>query len=50
VYEGLKFSEVAEAAGMSIGTAKATFFQAVRNLRQRIGGMAPRGEREDVGT
>ena len=36
VYEGLKFAEVAEAAGMSVGTAKATFFQAVRRLRSRL--------------
>ena len=39
VYEGMKFAEIAQAAGMSIGTAKATFFQAVRNLRTRL---APR--------
>jgi RNA polymerase sigma-70 factor (ECF subfamily) len=36
VYEGMKFSEIAQAAGMSIGTAKATFFHAVRNLRARL--------------
>jgi len=36
VYEGMKFTEIARAAGMSIGTAKATFFQAVRNLRARL--------------
>src|SRR6266850_1030834 len=36
VYEGMKFIEIAQAAGMSIGTAKATFFQAVRNLRIRL--------------
>ncbi len=36
VYEGMKFTEIAQAAGMSIGTAKATFFQAVRNLRSRL--------------
>ena len=36
VYEGMKFTEIAQAAGMSIGTAKATFFQAVRNLRARL--------------
>jgi RNA polymerase sigma-70 factor (ECF subfamily) len=41
VYEGMKFAEIALAAGMSIGTAKATFFQAVRNLRARL---APRPE------
>jgi len=41
VYEGMKFAEIAEAAGMSIGTAKATFFHAVRNLRTRL---APRTE------
>jgi len=37
VYEGLKFVEIAEVAGMSVGTAKATFFQAVRGLRSRLG-------------
>jgi RNA polymerase sigma-70 factor (ECF subfamily) len=37
-YEGLKFVEIAEMAGMSVGTAKATFFQAVRGLRGRLGG------------
>jgi len=36
VYEGMKFTEIAQAAGISIGTAKATFFQAVRNLRARL--------------
>jgi len=36
VYEGMKFIEIAQAAGISIGTAKATFFQAVRNLRERL--------------
>ena|SRR3989441_4591160 len=36
VYEGMKFTEIAEAAGMSVGTAKATFFQAVRKLRARL--------------
>jgi len=36
VYEGMKFTEIAQAAGMSIGTAKATFFQAVRNLKARL--------------
>jgi RNA polymerase sigma-70 factor (ECF subfamily) len=36
IYEGMKFSEISQAAGMSIGTAKATFFQAVRNLRSRL--------------
>ncbi len=49
VYEGMKFSEIAEAAGISIGTAKATFFQAVRGLRERLGaglGGAEAGESE----
>jgi DNA-directed RNA polymerase specialized sigma24 family protein len=46
----LKFTEVAETAGMSVGTAKATFFQAVRNLRHRIGSLMPGTEREEVGT
>jgi RNA polymerase sigma-70 factor (ECF subfamily) len=36
VYEGMKFAEIAQVAGMSVGTAKATFFQAVRNLRSRL--------------
>ena len=36
VYEEMKFSEIAAAAGISIGTAKATFFQAVRALRGRL--------------
>jgi len=45
VYEGMKFIEIAQAAGMSIGTAKATFFQAVRNLRARLAPRAgPSGE------
>lgn len=38
VYGGMKFSEIAQAAGMSVGTAKATFFQAVQNLRVRLAG------------
>lgn len=42
VYEGMKFSEIALAAGMSIGTAKATFFQAVRGLRARLAPEAAR--------
>jgi RNA polymerase sigma-70 factor, ECF subfamily len=37
VYDGMKFSEIATVAGMSVGTAKATFFQAVRGLRRRLG-------------
>ena len=36
VYEGMKFTEIAQIAGISIGTAKATFFQAVRSLRGRL--------------
>ncbi len=36
VYEEMKFSEIASVAGISIGTAKATFFQAVRALRGRL--------------
>jgi RNA polymerase sigma-70 factor, ECF subfamily len=45
VYEGMKFTEIAQAAGMSVGTAKATFFQAVRNLRTRLApATAPRAE------
>jgi RNA polymerase sigma-70 factor, ECF subfamily len=47
VYEGLKFVEIAEVAGMSVGTAKATFFQAVRGLRGRLGvGSAAAGDGE----
>jgi RNA polymerase sigma-70 factor (ECF subfamily) len=42
VYGGMKFSEIAQAAGMSVGTAKATFFQAVRSLRARLAGPPPR--------
>jgi RNA polymerase sigma-70 factor (ECF subfamily) len=38
VYEGLKFIEIARAAGIATGTAKATYFQAVRGLRQRLAG------------
>lgn len=40
VYQGMRFTEIAQVAGISIGTAKATFFQAVRNLRGRL---APAG-------
>ncbi len=48
VYEEMKFSEIAAAAGISIGTAKATFFQAVRALRGRL--LSPPGppERKEV--
>ncbi len=51
VYEGLKFIEIARSAGMSIGTAKATFFQAVRGLRHRLAS-APAGADgdEEAGT
>jgi RNA polymerase sigma-70 factor (ECF subfamily) len=49
VYEGLKFQEIADLAGISVGTAKATFFHAVRSLRGRLGAPAPIG-REEVGT
>src|SRR5262249_21293105 len=37
VYEGLKFTEVADVMEISVGTAKAAFFQAVRGLRRRLG-------------
>ena len=47
VYEGMKFSEIAQIAGISIGTAKATFFQAVRSLRGRL---APLGGGQGEGT
>lgn len=50
VYEGLKFQEIADLAGISVGTAKATFFHAVRSLRSRLGAPAPIGGREEVGT
>lgn len=49
VYEGLKFQEIADLAGISIGTAKATFFHAVRSLRGRLGAAGLPG-REEVGT
>jgi RNA polymerase sigma-70 factor (ECF subfamily) len=49
VYAGLKFIEVAEIAGMSVGTAKATYFQAVRGLRGRLGiGRPPAPDGEEV--
>ena len=41
VYEQLKFVEIAGIAGISIGTAKATFFQAVQALRARLLGERP---------
>jgi len=50
VYEGLKFVEIAAAAGMSVGTAKATFFQAVRGLRARLGEGTCGSGREEAGT
>ncbi len=50
VYEGMKFVEIAQAARMSVGTAKATFFQAVRNLRKRLGAPTARPQaQEDAG-
>lgn len=49
VYEGLKFQEIADLAGISVGTAKATFFHAVRSLRLKLDGAAPIG-RGEVGT
>ena len=48
VYEGLKFVEIAEVAGMSVGTAKATFFQAVRGLRGRLAVAGPASAAEEV--
>jgi RNA polymerase sigma-70 factor (ECF subfamily) len=36
VYEEMKFVEIADVAGISVGTAKATFFQAVQALRRRL--------------
>jgi RNA polymerase sigma-70 factor, ECF subfamily len=48
VYEGMKFVEIAQAADMSVGTAKATFFQAVRNLRARLGPQLHTREEEEV--
>jgi DNA-directed RNA polymerase specialized sigma24 family protein len=32
----MKFTEVADTMEISVGTAKATFFQAVRGLRKRL--------------
>jgi RNA polymerase sigma-70 factor (ECF subfamily) len=49
VYAGLKFAEIAEVAGMSVGTAKATFFHAVRGLRGRLGVDKPPAGGEEVG-
>ena len=50
VYGGLKFVEIARAAGMSVGTAKATFFQAVQRLRHRLvdSPEPPRAKREEA--
>ena len=48
VYEEMKFSEIASAAGISIGTAKATFFQAVRALRGRLLSPPSLPERKEV--
>lgn len=45
-YAGLTFREIATAATTSVGTAKATFFQAVRNLRVRLAGATPSGAGE----
>jgi RNA polymerase sigma-70 factor (ECF subfamily) len=51
VYEGMKFTEVAETMEISVGTAKATFFQAVRGLRKRLVERPGAGCREEeVGT
>ncbi len=50
VYGEMKFSEVASAAGISIGTAKATFFQAVQALRGRLTSGCRRREREEART
>lgn len=50
VYGGMKFSEVAQAAGMTVGTAKATFFQAVQNLRARLAGPRTARPRSRIGT
>jgi RNA polymerase sigma-70 factor (ECF subfamily) len=48
-YEGMKFIEIADAAGMSVGTAKATFFQAVQGLRRRLGRNKDGSRRDEVG-
>lgn len=48
VYEGLKFIEIAGLTGISVGTAKATFFQAVRGLQARLG-LPPGDRRGDEG-
>ncbi len=48
VQQGLKFSEIAETLDCPIGTAKANFHHAVKNLK-RILKAAPEGERERTG-
>lgn len=40
VREGLKFGEIAEALGCSVGTAKANFHHAVKNLRKQLSAAA----------
>jgi RNA polymerase sigma-70 factor (ECF subfamily) len=47
VYEGMKFREVADVMEISVGTAKATFFQAVRGLRKRLAIEPVEGCREE---
>ncbi len=42
-YEGLKMSEIAEIAGITEGAAKASYFHALRKLRERL---SPLVERE----
>ncbi|MFQ5876503.1 MAG: RNA polymerase sigma factor [Acidobacteriota bacterium] len=49
VYEEMSFVEIAEAAGMAVGTAKATFFQAVQGLRSRLAAAARGRDTEEVG-
>ena len=50
IYEEMTFNEIATAAGMAVGTAKATFFQAVQGLRGMLA-RAPGTEGvEEVGT
>jgi DNA-directed RNA polymerase specialized sigma24 family protein len=44
----MKFVEIADAARMSVGTAKATFFQAVRNLKKRLGAPGTRPQAQEI--
>ncbi len=50
VYGDMRFSDVAAAAGISIGTAKATFFQAVQALKVRLAAPGLPSGRREVGS